>query len=139
MLNKTAHPFLNVAPDRIGAEDIRSAFEAFKPIIPRLVRVITPDESEAVFLVLKLAQEAAIGRAHALAAVSGVVRDYIGLDGVFSPPRREIARRLELSPDAVDAALDGLIADGYLVELPRGFLRRQRRFRLMMPDTPPPF
>lgn len=105
----------------------------------RLAGTVTVEEAGALAVIVKLAHEAAFVRAKAVAAVIGVLRDYVNRDGLLSPPRREIAQRLALTPEAVDAALGALVADGYLVELrPKGFVRRQRRFRLRMPGTSPP-
>ena len=139
MLNKTTHPLPNAPVVTLATEEIRSAIAAMVTLIPRLGTVMSIDEAGALLVVLKLAREASMHRALTLAAVVGVVGDYVGRNGVLSLPRREIARRLAVSPEDVDVALETLIADGYLVELkPRGFLRPQRRFWLRRPGTPPP-
>jgi hypothetical protein len=136
MLNKTTHPLPN-APDTLATEEIRSAIAAMVTLIPRLGTVMSIDEAGALLVVLKLAREASMHRALTLSAVAGVVGDYVGRNGVLSLPRREIARRLAVSPEDVDVAVETLIADGYLVELrPRRFLRPQRRFWLRRPPPP---
>ena len=138
MLNKTTHPVPN-AHHTLRSEEIGSAFAAMAPLIPRLRTVVTIDEAGALLVILRLAGESASVRARAMTAVVGVLPDYIGRNGVLSPSCREIARRLALTLEDVDTALETLIADGYLVELrPSGFLRPQRRFWLRKLGTPPP-
>jgi hypothetical protein len=43
-------------------------------------------------------------------ARKGMGQEYVGRNGVPGPPHRNIARRLALSPEAVDAARETLIA-----------------------------
>jgi hypothetical protein len=119
-----------------GESEMHRKIEALSRFLGRVIpHVQDREEGEALIMVLHLARDGFHARIDTQRAVLVMLGEFIGADGVcYPPPDPEIARRLSVSPAAVDAALQALVAAGFLEELrPKGFIRRQRRFRFVPP------
>lgn len=117
-----------------GESELHRKMDAFQRLMRRVIPQIQDrDEGEVLVMLLQFARAGFAARMETYKALVRLLGESGGGDGpCYPPPTHEIARRLAVRPDEVEAACKALIAAGFLIELrPKGFIRRQRRFRLI--------
>ena len=111
-------------------------FRAVQRLFTRVSSQADAEECRAFLQVLALAVDRFKETSHRVSSVAEVLLQSVRSDGLSHPPSvAVIARRVAVTPDAVEDALRLLAKRGLIEELPpKGFMFRRRRFRLLTLD-----